>query len=126
MDGFEVKKMDDAVKKADIVVSASIFGEGFPNVIAESMCCRCYCIATDVGDASLVLGPDGACVTSGNAQQLSTEIGKALTMTRDQLAARGAQSREYITSNFSPERLAKTTLDLLDQAASARGRRVSR
>ncbi len=114
-----------AYSAADIVVSASIFGEGFPNVIAESMCCRCYCIATDVGDASLVLGPDGACVKPGDVQPLAIEIGKALSMTREQLAARGVQSREYITSNFSPERLARTTLDLLEKAASARGQKVS-
>ncbi len=115
-----------AYSAADIVISASVFGEGFPNVIAESMCCRCYCIATDVGDASLVLGPDGACVPPGDAPKLSAEIGTALSLTRDQLSARGAQSRAYITSNFSPEQLAKTTLDLLDKAASARGQKVSR
>ena len=115
-----------AYSAADIVISASVFGEGFPNVIAESMCCRCYCIATDVGDASLVLGPDGACVPPGDAPKLATQIGKALAMSREQLAARGTQSREYITSNFSPERLARTTLDLLDKAASARGQKVSR
>jgi len=119
------REVVSAYSAADIVVSASIFGEGFPNVIAESMCCRCYCIATDVGDASLVLGPDGACIAPGDVQQLSLEIGKALSMTSEQLAARGVQSREYITSNFSPERLARTTLDLLEKAASARGQKVT-
>ncbi len=114
-----------AYSAADIVVSASVFGEGFPNVIAESMCCRCYCIATAVGDAELVLGPDGALVAPGAVTELAEEIGKALAMSGDALAARGAQGREYITSNFSPERLARTTLELLEKAAGARGQKVS-
>lgn len=37
----------------------SSFGESFPNVVAESVICGCYPIATDVGDSSEIIASNG-------------------------------------------------------------------
>ena len=44
------------MKTSHVSILLSSFGESFPNVIAESIICGCYPVATDVGDSSMIVG----------------------------------------------------------------------
>jgi len=86
---------------ADFVVSSSAFGEGFSNALAEGMACGLPPIATNVGDAAVIVGDSGAMVPPGDHEALAKAIRAMVQETSDQRAARGARARARIASRFS-------------------------
>lgn len=97
----------------DLLVLASINGEGFPNVIGEGMACGLPVVATDVGDCREIVAEHGWIVPPGDPQALGEAI----------LAASAAvdgwdrtKPINHITENFSVEAMVKATLAVLEQA----------
>ena len=88
----------------DIHVLSSSFGEGFPNVVAESMACGTPNIVTDVGDASLIVGNAGWIIPSKDHMALSQAIEEVITIKNTDAAkwqALQVASRARIRRKFS-------------------------
>ena len=66
------------MKKIDIHILASEYGEAFPNVVAEAMASGTPCVVTDVGDSSLIVGKTGWTVKTRNSKSLAYSIMKAI------------------------------------------------
>ena len=86
----------------DVFIQSSSYGEGFPNVVAESMACATPCIVTDVGDAAFIVRKTGWVVPPNNPKNLAKAIQKAL----DEMGSKNWNKRCYmarlrIKENFS-------------------------
>jgi glycosyltransferase involved in cell wall biosynthesis len=93
----------------DVTVLPSRF-EGTPNVALESMACGVPVIATDVSDNRVVIpdGKVGFIVPLDDYDALADRICTLLT-DHTLRAAMSAAAREFVTSDFSTERLAEKT-----------------
>ena len=93
----------------DILCNASIFGEGFPNVIAEAMLCEVPCVVSNVGHSREVVGNCWPVVPPGNAEALADACRTLLQRTESDAAAAGRLGRERIVKAFSVEALVAAT-----------------
>lgn len=101
----------------DVVVSASEWGEGFPNVLGEAMAAGVPCVATDVGDSASVIGECGTVVAAGNPEGLARAIENLLTLTPEQRSAIGLQARERVKQFYAIDRVAALYLDAYKDGA---------
>lgn len=85
---------------SDAVVSSST-SEGFSNAIAEGMACGLPAIATDVGDARLILGNTGYVVPPRDPSAFADAIKGLMAEGREQRARRGRAARDRIVEKFS-------------------------
>lgn len=90
---------------ADAVVSTSAFGEGFSNVIAEGMAAGLPAVATDVGDARIIVGDCGAVVPPRQPAALADAVQALLALPAEERTALGRRARERIVGRFSLQRM---------------------
>jgi len=84
-------------------------GEGFPNAVAEAMACGVPCVATDVGDLSLLVGNTGAVVPSNDALALADGMKQLLERLEGNEEACRREARERVVSEYGVDRLAEKT-----------------
>ena len=89
---------------SDIVVSTSAFAEGFSNVLAEGMSAGLIPIATEVGDARLIVGEAGFVVPPRSPEAIAAAIGQVAGLSPADRRSRAQQARQRIVDNFSLER----------------------
>ena len=99
--------MPAVMNALDINVLSSAFGEAFPNVLAEAMACGTPCVATDVGDATSIVGDTGWIVPPEDPGALASALMHAIAERRDSSAwsLRKTLVREHIAENFSIEKM---------------------
>lgn len=89
---------------ADVIVSSSVYGEGFSNILAEGMSCGLIPLATDVGDAKSILGECGVIVPMQDPAALGDVLTELSAMPFDERQQRGLQARARIVQLFSLDR----------------------
>ncbi len=85
----------------DLFVSSSAFGEGFSNAIAEAMASGLPVVATDVGDAGMIVGDTGLVVPPGDVEALVRAVCVLLSESPSERAKRGRAARARIDAEFS-------------------------
>ncbi|AFZ37643.1 glycosyl transferase group 1 [Stanieria cyanosphaera PCC 7437] len=85
----------------DIATLCSAFGEAFPNVVGEAMCCEVPCVVTDVGDAGLIVGDVGKVIPPKNSEALAKAWQEMIELGNEGRNNLGRQARERIEQNFS-------------------------
>jgi glycosyltransferase involved in cell wall biosynthesis len=105
---------------ADFVVSSSRCGEGFSNVLAEGMACGLPAVATDVGDAKLIVGDTGLVVPPESPDALAAAIRRLAAESATARAERGSRARVRIVENFAMPRAVQRYADLYESLLSPR------
>jgi glycosyltransferase involved in cell wall biosynthesis len=97
---------------ADFAVSSSRFGEGFSNALAEGMACGLPAVATDVGDAKVILGDTGLVVPPDDPGAMAAAIRMLAGEPAAARADRGTRARARIVDNFAMPRAVQRYADL--------------
>jgi len=112
---------------ADFIVSSSAFGEGFSNALAEGMACGLPPIATDVGDATMIVGDTGIVVAPCDPKALARAIRTLAEESPERRDGRGREARARIVDRFSLQRAQGRMREIYDElSAPADGTRASR
>ena len=85
----------------DISCSSSL-SEGSSNVVAEAMACGTPCVATDVGDAALLLQDSGIVVPSQQPKALADSCRAILSFEASRRHQLGLMARARVQEWFSP------------------------
>ena len=86
---------------ADIVASSSAFGEGFSNAIAEGMSAGLVPVATNVGDAGLIIDRVGHIVPPGDVGAFAAALSTIAALSPDTRRNLGLEARSRILKNFA-------------------------
>lgn len=74
--------------------------EGFPNVIGEAMATGVPCVATDAGDAQLIMGDTGTVVAVGDSAAVANSVLELMATSREERDALSARCRARVAENF--------------------------
>ena len=86
---------------ADLAVSSSSHGEGFCNAIAEAMATGLPVVATDVGDAALIIADTGRLVPPKDSETLASAVREMLERNASERLQLGKRARLRIEKEFN-------------------------
>jgi glycosyltransferase involved in cell wall biosynthesis len=82
-------------------------GESFPNVLGEALLCARPCVATDVGDASVIVADSGTVVPVGSPDPFAEAVCRLLRMPKSERENMGRRARERIIRDYSLEAVSR-------------------
>jgi glycosyltransferase involved in cell wall biosynthesis len=89
----------------DIVTLSSAYGEGFPNVLGEAMACAVPCVATDTGDAPLIIGDTGIIVPPRDPAALAEGWRRLAELGPEGRAELGTTARARIIEHYDIDQI---------------------
>lgn len=101
----ESESLHDLLPAFDIYVSASSWGEAFPNVLGEAMACGVPCATTDVGDSALIVADTGRVAPPGDVHAMAAAIDEMVSLTDVERSRLGASARMRIQNEFRLEKV---------------------
>lgn len=105
----EVKKIDNYYKKCDCVVSTSIYGEGFPNVLAEAMNNGVISISTNIGESQKIVKNKNRIFNNlDELKKIIIELEKIKKTNKDKWKLLKVNCKRHIRKNFSIYKMVKT------------------
>ncbi len=78
--------------------------EGFPNVVGEAMAMGLPCVATDVGDAAMLVADTGIIVPKENADAFAHALETLLNMNRNAFQQLAEKAKKRIYTEFTIDR----------------------
>ena len=105
----------EALAGLDLSTSASLFGEGFSNALAEAMASGLPCVATDVGDSATILGDCGLVVPAKDPTALAEGWLTLLSRLEAEGDSLRAANRQRIVERFSLDAMVARTEQLYRQ-----------
>lgn len=110
----DVHKLMSAI---DIFCLSSAWGEGFPNVLGEAMATSIPCVATDIGDSSLVVNKTGIIVPPCDVNALEEGIESLLIMSSEDRISLGGSALERIKINYKLSKIVEKYTSLYNELA---------
>ena len=102
----QLDNMEEFYRSLDVHCLISSYGEGFPNVVAESMLCSVPNIVTDVGDSALIVGSTGWIIPVGCADELAEKFKEIMTQKYDSsFNSRKIAAEKLIKENYSIQKM---------------------
>ena len=105
------RNMALAYKISDVIVSASIEPEAFGRVAVEAQSMEKIIIASNIGGSNetIINEKSGFLFESGNANALSKQIIRAITMDEKSLELIGKEGRKNVVKKFNVEKMCFST-----------------
>jgi glycosyltransferase involved in cell wall biosynthesis len=104
----------------DVLVSASAWGEGFPNVLGEAMACGTPCVATNVGDSARVLEEYGGIVPPNDPESLARAVMAYLDLDPASRLEVSNATRGHVKEKYSLSEIAQRYADLYEKIVRSR------
>ncbi len=91
----------------DVYAHPSLTGEGFPNVVAESMLCELPVVAADVAETRGVLGSANICVAAGEFDAFVAGLDQIVELGNESMRSIGVSNRAHIRALYDIDAVAK-------------------